>query len=318
MKKLLVLIVLSMLTSIFAQTDEKVKLQQINEKTVDLYKVGNLDEALKSAGQAVELSLKVYGEKHQETALAYSNLGTLQREKGKFGDSAKNLQKALEIYRLHSNTPPVKIIDLYQSLAYSQLLNYKEKEAEANYLEAVKFSEATFGDENKELFSPSLNLAQFYARRSEFEKSDEYYLKTYRLAKQHFGTESKQVERVANSRICLNKDNKKRDKLFDVEYDKLFGIDKPKPEDVVNGKALKLIKPPYPQEAKNQRLTGTVKIKVKINEQGDVIEAASICSNGILETAALSSARMSKFSPTFVSGRAVQVTGVIVYNFSAQ
>ena len=206
---------------------------------------------------------------------------------------------------------------MYQNLGFTQLLGGKKKDSEANYLLAINIAETVFG-ESKESFLPTLNIANLYARFGDFVKADEFYLKSYRLAIKNFGGESKEIEEVADARVCLNKDDKKRDSIFEKEYDKIFEFKPTKPEEIVNGKALKLIKPPYPNEAKEKRLTGEVKIRVKINEQGDVIEARSTCGKGILEKAAEEAAWLCKFSPTLLNKKPVQVTGVVIYRFSAQ
>lgn len=317
--KTLFVIFLLTISNVVAQTDEKETINQLNRNAVDLFKSGKLDEAIKFAKQSVELSLKVYGAEHQMTGLAYNNLGNLQRERQKYGESVENLQKAIDIYQKQTNLSDTKLTEMYQTLGLSQLLGGKKKESEASFVAAINHTETKFGLESKELFTPILNLAGIYARNRNFQKADEYYLKSYQLAKKNFGNESNEVERVTDSRLCLNVDDKKRDSVFYEEYEKIFGYNPfVKADNVVNGKALKLVKPPYPQEAKDRRLTGTVKIRVKINEKGDVIQARAACGKGILESASEEAAWLSKFSPTLLNGQPVEVTGVIVYNFSAK
>lgn len=99
----------------------------------------------------------------------------------------------------------------------------------------------------------------------------------------------------------------------------------PKPEPpktvsggVVNGKAVNLVKPPYPPAARAVRASGTVNVQVTIDEAGNVISASAVSGHPLLKQAAESAARSSKFSPTTLSGQKVKVTGVIVYNFAAQ
>ena len=86
---------------------------------------------------------------------------------------------------------------------------------------------------------------------------------------------------------------------------------------VLNGKATNLVKPAYPAAAKAVRAEGAVNVQVTIDEQGNVISAAAVSGHPLLRAAAVNAARASKFSPTRLSGQAVKVTGVIVYNFSA-
>ena len=84
---------------------------------------------------------------------------------------------------------------------------------------------------------------------------------------------------------------------------------------VVNGKATNLVKPPYPAAARAVRAAGAVNVQVTIDENGNVISASAVSGHPLLRAAAVSAARSSKFSPTMLSGQAVKVTGVIVYNF---
>jgi protein TonB len=63
---------------------------------------------------------------------------------------------------------------------------------------------------------------------------------------------------------------------------------------VLNGKAVRLVQPPYPPIARSAHASGQVVVQVLID------------------------ARSSKFTPTKLSGQPVKVNGVIIYNFVAQ
>lgn len=84
---------------------------------------------------------------------------------------------------------------------------------------------------------------------------------------------------------------------------------------VVNGKAINLVKPPYPAAARAVRASGAVNVQVTIDENGNVISASAVSGHPLLRAAAVEAARASKFSPTLLSGQPVKVTGVIIYNF---
>jgi len=107
---------------------------------------------------------------------------------------------------------------------------------------------------------------------------------------------------------------------------------------ILNGKAISLPKPAYPEEAKAAKLSGTVQIKVIIDEEGnvesaepsdEVIRSSKSKADGSTEEvelppadpslveAARSAALLAKFSPTRLSGVPVKVSGVITYNFVA-
>src|SRR5437588_4484123 len=87
---------------------------------------------------------------------------------------------------------------------------------------------------------------------------------------------------------------------------------------VMNGKAVHLVTPPYPAIARSAHASGAVQVQVLIDENGNVIAAHAMSGHPLLQAAAVSAARSSKFSPTKLSGQPVKVNGVIVYNFVAQ
>ncbi|MDT4898012.1 MAG: Ca-activated chloride channel [Acidobacteriota bacterium] len=85
---------------------------------------------------------------------------------------------------------------------------------------------------------------------------------------------------------------------------------------VLNGKAVYLPKPLYPPSAKNMRASGVVTVEVLLSEEGKVISARAVDGNPFLRPAALAAARQARFTPTALSGKPVQVTGVITYTFT--
>ena len=86
---------------------------------------------------------------------------------------------------------------------------------------------------------------------------------------------------------------------------------------VINGKAINLVKPPYPPVARAVHADGAVNVQVTIDEQGNVIAANAVSGHPLLRQAAENAARASKFDPTTLSRQPVKVTGVIVYKFAA-
>lgn len=87
---------------------------------------------------------------------------------------------------------------------------------------------------------------------------------------------------------------------------------------VLNGKAVRLVQPSYPQIARQAHASGTVVVQVLIDENGNVISAHAVSGHPLLQAVAVAAARASKFSPTKLSGQPVKVNGVIQYNFVAQ
>ena len=87
---------------------------------------------------------------------------------------------------------------------------------------------------------------------------------------------------------------------------------------VLNGKAVRLVQPPYPPIARSAHASGQVSVQITIDENGNVISAHAVSGHPLLQAAAVGAARASKFTPTKLSGQPVKVSGVIIYNFVAQ
>jgi TonB family protein len=84
---------------------------------------------------------------------------------------------------------------------------------------------------------------------------------------------------------------------------------------VINNAANELVAPAYPAAAKTSKASGSVNVKVIIDERGNVVSAAAISGHPLLRSASEKAARNSKFEPTLLSGQPVKITGIIVYNF---
>jgi tetratricopeptide (TPR) repeat protein len=323
MKKLVIIFVLLACVCVYAQTDDKTTLKTLNQKLVESYKNNKLDDALKFANQAVELSLKIYGTDNVETAVAYSNLGKLQREKQKYKDSITNLQKTVEIYQRLPNLDVSFKISAFDNLAIS-LSNYnKMEEAETYYIKAISIAREKLGDDSKESLLPLIHLATFYDRNKREEEADKKYLESFGLIIKHFGEFSEEFEKLEDTRLCLStfvsqkgNENISREKIFQKRLNLLTKSNLLFDDDiVVNAKALLLPKPVYPIEARMRRLLGMEKVKIIVDENGDVLSARSVCGKTILGMTSEKAALKAKFSPTFLNGKVIKTSGIITYNF---
>ncbi len=86
---------------------------------------------------------------------------------------------------------------------------------------------------------------------------------------------------------------------------------------VLNGKAVNLPKPPFPDEAKETGASDSVKVKVMLGEDGTVYTALAESGNEVFYQVAEQAAMGARFAPTVVNGKAVRVRGYIVYNFKS-
>jgi protein TonB len=91
---------------------------------------------------------------------------------------------------------------------------------------------------------------------------------------------------------------------------------KPVSGGVLNGSAVSLPMPTYPEPARRMRLSGTISVEVVVDETGKVISAKATGGSPILTDAAVKAAYRAHFSPTLLSGQPVKISGIINYVFS--
>jgi TonB family protein len=85
---------------------------------------------------------------------------------------------------------------------------------------------------------------------------------------------------------------------------------------VLNGTALNLPSPYYPDNARRLRMAGIVVVEVVVDETGKVIAANATSGPPSLRDVSVQAALKARFSPTKLSGQPVKVSGVINYRFA--
>jgi len=96
----------------------------------------------------------------------------------------------------------------------------------------------------------------------------------------------------------------------------------PDPRDAVvdlgelGGRATNLVKPDFTPEALKAGVSGSVRLKLELDDAGRVMSATplTMLGNGLTEQA-LTAARKSTFSPALINGKASRAVGTITYNF---
>ena len=86
---------------------------------------------------------------------------------------------------------------------------------------------------------------------------------------------------------------------------------------VLNGKATLLPKPSYPAQARAERISGSISLKILVDEKGNVTRVGFHNGNAIFLPGVLSAVCQTKFSPMTLQGRPIKLIGTITYNFVA-
>jgi TonB family protein len=85
--------------------------------------------------------------------------------------------------------------------------------------------------------------------------------------------------------------------------------------EALSARVISLPRPTYPDEAREEKITGAVRVLATVDEQGNVVEAEAISGSPKLQAAAVAAAKQAKFEPLMTNGRPVKTKSVISYNF---
>jgi hypothetical protein len=83
----------------------------------------------------------------------------------------------------------------------------------------------------------------------------------------------------------------------------------------LTGRFIAAVQPERPPGAKGGKTSGKVEVEIMTSREGKVMSAKAVSGNEALRAAAEKAAMLSTFAPVFSQGRAVRVSGTIVYDF---
>lgn len=82
---------------------------------------------------------------------------------------------------------------------------------------------------------------------------------------------------------------------------------------------IRTVSPLYPQDMRDQKVSGLVMVKVQVDEKGDVNDAVIVKStNASFEAPALDALKRWKFKPATEDGKAVAIAITVPVKFSAE
>jgi TonB family protein len=305
------------------QTKALTEINNLNGQVIALYRQEKYDEALKTALGVLNLVDKNNLSKDLRVLPALSNLGEIYLAKGKESEAIAIFQKVLEGYQANSGDQKLPIAKITERIAVAYYYKKDYGKAEELFLKLLPLRETLNGAESRETAKINTALGDVYRGKDQNAKADGFYRRAIEINDKVLTKEEKEQREDIGGYECFLyhkalRENKVKEvpaliKAFKDSRKSADSENNTIDSGIVNGKAIDLVKPPYPTNARG--FSGFVLVQVTIDEQGNVISAKATC--GILEfvKAVEEAARRSKFSPTSVNGQAVKVTGVIVYNF---
>jgi TonB family protein len=310
-------------THVVAQTDpeELVESRDLNTKVVKLFGEGKYDEALPLAKRALQLRETALGLTHQDLIPLLTNLGEIYAVKKKPSDARTNFERALAIAEKSLGENDLRIARLLDRLGLIAYGDRQTDDAERFFSRSLKIKETTLGPEHVDLAATIFNLAEVYRSRANYEKSEQLFERLIRIRGKAPGKNNADLISALEEYVAVREAQNKDPGAAAQKLTELLSANGIVQGGVLNGKALKLQPPDYPAMAKLNHESGTVRVQVVIDENGRVISAKAVNAGATsltLVAAAENAARKSLFTPTYLSGRAVKVTGIIIYNFVGQ
>lgn len=335
----LILIAVFIVYSAFAQTGSGQVLGQQSKNVVSeaeaasreavrLFDRKQFDEALPFAEKAVTLSLQEYGADHLKTAQAYMNLGYIQTGREKKREAVRAFEEGLSIFDKKkdlNNAESLNLASLLESLAVLKFADGKDGGAEKYLKKALELREKFNGPEAAETAETLLSLGNLNASAGDHDEAVRLYRRAFEIRLKKLGESSFEtydaLQRCQCSLVKAGKSGEAealKKQFQSIKTPNNISALLPLTAGIVNGRALKLVQPRYPQIPAKDQTRQTISVNVLIDETGKVIYA---CGEGNSDThpalvnASEWAAYNSTFSPTIVNAKPVKVTGTVRYSF---
>ncbi len=294
--------------------------RKLNTQAVALYRQGKYEEAIKLQKRALALWEKELGGEHKLVATGSANLAEMYRARERYIEAADAYQRALKIEEKLLGPDHPDLVGLMIRMGWMRHAISRGGEAESLFKRAVEIREK-HGADHLGLVDPLLTLANFYQKTGRPAASIEIYERVIAVQEKHFGAEGLPLVSTLEQCACALRLNKKSLDASKMEQRAAIIERKAKPDfmpvedGALRGYAVHKEAPRYPAAARSERLSGSVLIKVEIDETGKVTDAKILCGADLLAVAAREAARKWRFKPATVNGRPTKVRGVLTFNF---
>jgi tetratricopeptide (TPR) repeat protein len=291
----------------------------LSAEVAKLYQEGKYSEAIPLAKRELQMREGQLGHDSKPTAVSLSRLATLYFALKEYEAAELNYRESLAVYERIKEGNNLNVAKITDRLAFLSYQKQDYAQTETFYLRSLAIRETVREPGNANLIQSMSNLIQFYRSFGRYEKASSIYKRM--LALDHTETaetledyactlrradkdsEAKKIEERVN-RIVVAPKNVKEDTDSDV--------------DILNGQAIVLPPPELPSFARAARLFGRVRVRILINESGQVIRACAVSGPKVFYSESEAAALKARFTPTLKGGRATKVVGSIMYNFQTR
>ena len=309
-------------TPVALTTDQKASLEEaaaLSRRVTQLHRAKKFDEAIPLGQRAVELRRSVLGERDSLVAESVSNLAALYVGKEDYERGENQFRSALAIYD-SSGAVTENMGLVLDSLAILRWRVADYSKAESYAIRAMELNQKVHGEQSTQFLHSLNTVIKIYNSAGKTDKRNALILRSISVLENSKADIINRQSLV--SYYCALRPGKQTPEVEGM-IRRLEALLKWEPSPsptsigILNGRAISLQKPAYPDEARKAHASGTVVVEIEIDECGNVSSAKAISGPAILRKACESAARGAKFTPTVVNGSPIRVTGVIQYNFVA-
>ena len=312
----------SLVVSSHKPSQESPELQEatrLTESVLKLFNEDKFDEALPLAKRALQIREKLLPPNDPRVATSLSYLGDVYIAKRDYKAAREIVARLLQVQEVRFGPNDVNLASTLDRLALLHFRAGNSREAEAAYSRALALREKSFGANSPQVAQTLHALGEFYRSKHDFDRAASNYRRALLIFGESSDSTSADYERTSDAFACLAYDHKKPGVFKEIEatrrrFAREEGVGDS--HEILNGRALTMPQPVYPDEARGRRLQGIVVVKVEIDETGRVINAIDMCQGPpYLSEASVAAAWRARFTPTKLKGRPVKVKGVIQYRF---
>lgn len=306
-----------------AQQKAMAEIDSLNNQIIKFFTQKDLNAALQK-GIEMQAVIDNNGLGENFNALiALTNLAEIYLAKSRESDAIKLFLRVLDGFQKRPDASGAAIAKVTERLGLAYYDKAEYEKAEQCYRNAIELRAKANGAESREIAAAYKDLGNVYRMENKFEQADTAYLKAIEISDKALTKEEKWERKDLEYYQCfLYHWGFRINKLQDMarKWDVFSKARGPSQADraarvssggVVNGKAIRLVKPPYPANG----ATGFVIVMVTIDEKGDVISAKATCGINNFLRVSEEAASKSEFSPTLLDGKPVKVSGIIIYHF---
>ncbi len=249
--------------------DENKEIKQLNDQVISLYQAGKYDEAVAASEKLRQRLTVLFGPDSASLIAVYKNLGEAQIELRKFGDATSSFRQALRLQESNLGNDAVPLAVTLLRLGLAAFKDGQMDTAEKSFTRAVAIREQKLPPDSPLLADALVSLAQSHIATKHLDKAEPLIRRALNI-KEDMPQAPADLPWLNMRYECL---------LFKLnrigEYEALLAKQHREEKEwaandptidrgVVNGKAIELSRPVYPDEAKRNRVQGTVSVKVLI------------------------------------------------------